>query len=64
MLITNLQPEYLNNHKYILRAGGDDMTHKQQQPQNSKGKPKKEKEQDIKNAEYLAKMNQPNHPNT
>lgn len=31
----------------------------QQQP-----KEKKEKEQDIKNAEFLAKMEQPNHPNT
>jgi len=33
---------------------------KQQQQQ----KEKKEQEQDIKNAEFLAKMEQPNHPNT
>jgi len=33
---------------------------KQQQQQ----KKSKEKEQDIKNAEFIAKMEQPNHPNT
>lgn len=30
----------------------------------SSAKSQKEKEQDIKNAAYLASMNQPNHPNT
>jgi len=34
------------------------------QQQSIKDKSKKEKKQDIKNAEYIAKINQPNHPNT
>ncbi len=34
------------------------------QQHNIKGKSTKEKEQDIKNAEYIAKVGQPNHPNT
>ncbi|SFL93119.1 hypothetical protein [Pelosinus propionicus] len=32
--------------------------------QNTKGKRGKEQIQDIKNAEYIAKNKQPNHPNT
>lgn len=44
------------------------MTHKQgcnsKQAQNKKQKSAKEKEQDIKNAAFIASMNQPNHPNT
>jgi hypothetical protein len=36
----------------------------QQQQQNIKGKSAKEKEQDIKNAEFIAQIDQPNHPNT
>jgi hypothetical protein len=44
------------------------MTHKQgcnsKQEQNKKQRSAKEKEQDIKNAAFIAGMNQPNHPNT
>jgi hypothetical protein len=44
------------------------MTHKQgcnsKQGQNKKQRSAKEKEQDIKNAAFIAGMNQPNHPNT
>lgn len=40
----------------------DDL--QQQQQQNIKGKSAKEKEQDIKNAEFIAQIDQPNHPNT
>lgn len=36
----------------------------QQQQQNTKGKNAKEKNQDVKNAEYIARNGQPNHPNT
>jgi hypothetical protein len=35
-----------------------------QQQQNIKGKSAKEKEQDIKNTEFIAQIDQPNHPNT
>lgn len=35
-----------------------------QQQQNTKGKSAEERKQDIKNAEYIARINQPNHPNT
>lgn len=34
------------------------------QQQSIKEKSEKEKKQDIKNAEYIAKNAQPNHPNT
>ncbi len=34
------------------------------QQQSIKNKSEKERKQDIKNAEYIAKNNQPNHPNT
>jgi hypothetical protein len=34
------------------------------QQQNVKDKSEKERKQDIKNAEYIAKNGQPNHPNT
>ena len=47
------------------------MTHQQvnnSQQQGNKNqkqrKSKKEQEQDIKNAEYIARVGQPNHPNT
>jgi len=36
----------------------------QRQQQNTKGKNAKDKQQDIKNAEYIAKIDQPNLPNT
>jgi hypothetical protein len=36
----------------------------QQQQKNIKEKNAKEKRQDIKNAEYIAHIDQPNHPNT
>lgn len=35
-----------------------------QQQQNATEKDAEDKKQDIKNAEYIARMNQPNHPNT
>ena len=34
------------------------------QQENIKGKKTKELQQDIKNAEYIAHIDQPNHPNT
>lgn len=34
------------------------------QQQQRKGKSVNEQKQDIKNAEYIASINQPNHPNT
>lgn len=44
------------------------MTHKQsselKQEQNKKQRSAKEKKQDIKNAAFIASMDQPNHPNT
>ena len=36
----------------------------QQQASDSQQKRAKEKKQDIKNAEYIARIDQPNHPNT
>ena len=48
--------------------GGDSMTHKQgcnsKKEQNKKQRSAQEKAQDIKNATFIAGMNQPNHPNT
>jgi len=35
-----------------------------QQQQNKEDKKSKEQEQDIKNAVYIAHIDQPNHPNT
>lgn len=62
---------YLNYHAQILRSGGDYMTQQQasdlqqqQQQQNIKEKNAKELKQDIKNAEFIAQIDQPNHPNT
>jgi hypothetical protein len=58
---------YLNNHEQILRSGGDYMAKQQannSQQQDRKGKNAKEKNQDVKNAEYIARVGQPNHPNT
>lgn len=41
------------------------MTHKQSDESKQKQQQsRKEKTQDIKNAEYIAHINQPNHPNT
>ena len=36
----------------------------QQQQQNAKGRSAEEQKQDIKNAEFIARVGQPNHPNT
>ena len=62
---------YLNHHTQILWSGGDEMTQEQtsdlrqqQQQQNAKGRSAEEQKQDIKNAEYIARIGQPNHPNT
>lgn len=36
----------------------------QQEQQNKKGRSAEEQKQDIKNAEFIARVGQPNHPNT
>jgi len=46
----------------MARQQASDM--QQQEQQNKKGRSAEEQKQDIKNAEFIARVGQPNHPNT
>ncbi|MBC8014408.1 MAG: hypothetical protein H7X79_01520 [Sporomusaceae bacterium] len=47
----------------MTQQQGSDLQQQQEQ-QNAKGRSAEEQKQDIKNAEYIARIGQPNHPNT